>query len=163
MKIGSWILLCGFVFALPAYAQIDMQEPSSVLVKDAFARISPTGSGAAYMVFENTTQTPVALVSASSDIAQKTEIHTIEKDENGIKRMFEIPSLSIPAGSETFLKPGGYHIMLMGIDKTLSLTDHVSLRLEFDNGLEKQVNVPIEDIGKRPGTHHTGHNHTEHD
>jgi copper(I)-binding protein len=59
------------------------------------------------------------LVAVATSAADRAEIHEM-KMENQVMRMREIDGLPLPQGQEVALKPGGMHIMLMGLKKPLT-------------------------------------------
>lgn len=92
------------------------------------------------------------LVAASSPAAAKVEIHTMTM-EGGIMRMRPVPAgLTIPAGGKLELKPGGYHIMLIGLRAPLKLGAMVPLTLRFEKAGSKTVQLKVEAVTYGTGT-----------
>jgi len=60
-----------------------------------------------------------------------------------VMRMSEIKKLTLVAGQTVSLRPGGKHIMLMGIKQALAVGDSVPLELLFSNGRRLQLNIPV--------------------
>src|ERR1700758_5399623 len=93
--------LAATLFVGAAFAQ-----PAQLQVTDAWARATPgkSDNGAAYV----TIQSPTAdrLVSASSPVAKKVELHTMTMEGSTMK-MRPMAGLDIPAGQAVSLKPGG--------------------------------------------------------
>lgn len=124
-----------------------------VTVANPRARTSPMaqGNGAAYMVVLNGTDAPVRLAAAASDVAAAVELHeTIE--ENGVMKMVpQLDGFEIPAGGSVELKPGGKHVMLIGLVAPLEVGKPFSLTLSFDNGTTLEVTVPVMDMSSENG------------
>jgi copper(I)-binding protein len=61
-------------------------------------------------------------------------------------RMRPIAEIPLPAGKEVALKPGGYHIMLMGIEHQLKQDDVVPITLTVreSDGKSRTVEVKAE-------------------
>ena len=57
--------------------------------------------------------------------------------------MQHVMFLEIAAGQTLLLEPGALHIMLTGLKTSLRAGDSVPLILEFDNGLNLALNVPV--------------------
>ena len=58
----------------------------------------------------------IASQDASSQAAESLEVHeTVE--ENGVARMRPLEEAHIPAGGTLVMRPGGTHLMLMGLDR----------------------------------------------
>jgi periplasmic copper chaperone A len=71
------------------------------------------------------------------------EIHETLTSDDGTMRMQQVPEgFVIPAGGEFELRPGGPHVMLLGIDPA-DVTETVELTLVFDDGTEVMVTAPV--------------------
>ena len=92
--------------------------------------VSPTA--AIYLTITNNGKSSVSLIDASTSIAHHTMIH-LSKVENGIAKMKHVESLEIKPGGRLEFVPGGYHIMLMGVDKTM-ITEPFEVTLKFEHG-----------------------------
>lgn len=117
-------------------ADINVQEP--------FARATPPGqpNSAAFMQLINT-GTSTALVAAASPAARVVELHTHNND-NGVMRMRRVEQIDLPAHETTALKPGGFHIMLIGLEQPLQAGTMIDLKLKYADGTEQQVEVPVQ-------------------
>ena len=109
-------------------------------VSDAWARPSPMmeRAGAAYMVLQNNGAAEDKLLSVESDVAKTIELHET-KESNGMMAMSPVPNVSVPANGKAELKPGGYHVMLIGLTRELKVGDKVQLTLNF----EKAGKIPV--------------------
>jgi periplasmic copper chaperone A len=54
------------------------------------------------------------LTGASTPAAQAAQLHTVSM-EGGVMKMRQVDGIDLPAGQSVTLKPGGYHLMLMGL------------------------------------------------
>ena len=135
--------------AMPAMAP----EPGKITVMDARSRPSPMagGNGAAYLVVLNGLDADVQLTSAATDAADVVELHETV-DDNGVMRMIPQPDgFTVPAGGSVELKPGGKHVMMIGLAKPLETGDEFELTLNFDNGESMTLTVPVADMsGEMP-------------
>jgi periplasmic copper chaperone A len=144
-KLALAALLIGF--AAPALAQGTTNSPISV--EQPWSRATPTGAktGAVYMTLDNKSGTADRLTGVSSDVADKLQIHEM-KVENGVMRMRELTGgLTIPAGGSVVLKPGSYHVMLIGLKKPLTAGDKFPLTLTFEKAGSISVTVPVQAMG----------------
>jgi copper(I)-binding protein len=82
------------------------------------------------------------LMSASAGVSKVVELHTMEMDGN-VMRMRAIDAIAIPAGSTVELKPGGNHVMFMGLTQTLKAGDRFPLTLRFEKAGEVKVEVQV--------------------
>lgn len=94
-------------------------EASPLTVKDAWAWQQMPGvpNAAVFLTIVNTGDGDDTLLSATTPVAQATEIHTMTVGEDNVMRMRKLPELKIPAQSVVQLAPGGNHLMLMKTDK----------------------------------------------
>jgi periplasmic copper chaperone A len=102
---------------------------------------------AAYMRIINLGQTPLKLIGAFSPIATQIEpMITTRHERNGqeIMGMESVSNLEIPAGSVLELKPGGNHLMLMGLTSHPKEGERVKLTLRFAPGDQRlDVELPV--------------------
>lgn len=119
----------------------------AIQIEEPFARAVPPGqpNSAAFMTFHNQGESDASIVFAHSNVSEVTELHT-HTDVDGVMQMRQIDAIDIPAGELTELKPGGLHIMLIGLTQNLAEGDHVDLTLTFADGTEKQVMVPVQHV-----------------
>jgi len=132
-------------FAMPAFA-------GDIMVEDAYARTSTmmSKSGAAFMMLMNHGAEDDRLVSASSDVAQRVELHTHKEDANGVMQMLKVEEgFPIPAGGMHALARGGDHVMFMGLNRQLAQGDIVTVTLSFEKAGDMTIEVPV-DLERKP-------------
>jgi len=112
---------------------------SGLTVSDAWVRspITPDQPGAAYLVIQND-GTADKLLSVTSDVAQTIELHESMMSGN-MMQMSPVPNIEVPANGKAELKPGGFHMMLIGLTRPLKVGDKVQLTLNF----EKAGKIPV--------------------
>lgn len=120
---------------------------STLVVKDAYATAVPPGqpNGAVFLTLINESAQARTLVAATSPDAQVVELHG-HIHEGGMMRMRRVERIEIPAGESVSLKPGGLHLMLIGLKGNLEPGDQVELSLDFDDGSKAQVSAPVRPI-----------------
>ncbi len=150
------ILAASLVAASPALAQSPAAQVGPVGVSEPWARATATGqaNGAAYVTLSTTGTEPDRLTSVSSPAATTAELHTHLMD-NGVMRMREVEGgIEVAPGSPTVLKPGGLHIMLMGLKEPLKQGASVPLTLTFEKAGQVTVQAPVLAAGARgPDAH----------
>jgi copper(I)-binding protein len=82
------------------------------------------------------------LLGASAPIASMTELHTMQMDGN-VMRMHAIAGIAVPAGQAVALKPGGMHVMFMGLTQPLKTGTSFPLTLRFEKAGEVKVDVQV--------------------
>jgi len=125
---------------LAASAAVAMAE---VTVTDPWIRGTVTGQSetGAFMTIKSTEA--LKLVGASTPVAQKVEIHKMEMDQ-GVMRMRPMNGLEIPANGAVELKPGSFHVMLLGVSKPLAAGEKVPLTLQFQNKEGKTISTTVQ-------------------
>lgn len=162
MKKLLWGLMMG-LFASLALADDHRhgnhgQEAHPVRVHQPFVRLMPPAqpNTGAFMVLENTSTADRAVVRAESAVSRVVELHT-HSMVNGVMQMREIPEIRIPAGQRTELKPGGLHVMLIGLHQPLQEGQQVAITLVFDDDSRQTVMAPVRHPGREMPMH--GHHH----
>lgn len=133
---------------------------------DVWARAASEGhTSAIYMTVSNAGPGSVAIVAARSDVAERVEVHETIMEvsfEGGrisqTMRMEEIDALEVPAGETVELKPGGLHIMLLGLTRDIESGDHFSLEVELADGRLVVLDVAVK-VGSEDDDHHHHHHH----
>jgi hypothetical protein len=134
------------VAACLVVASAALAQTSQLEVSNAWARATPAKAenGVAFLTIR--TPTPDRLVSVSSPVAKKTELHTMEM-AGMVMKMRPLAGLDIPAGQPVTLKPGGEHIMLMGLSGPLREGQSFPLTLTFEKAGAREVTVAVEKAG----------------
>jgi periplasmic copper chaperone A len=141
MRALSKITFAVALIAIAPTAFAQGTGTSTIAVEQPWARATPAGAqtGAVYMTLDNKTSTADRLTGALSDVADKLQIHQMTV-VNGVMQMRELTDgLPIPAGGSVTLKPGSYHVMLIGLKKPLAAGEAFPLTLTF----EKAGNIPV--------------------
>jgi copper(I)-binding protein len=101
------------------------------------------GNSAVYMVIRNNDTLPDTLYNAESDIAKKVEIHMTMKHEGGRMGMHKVDYIVIPPKGELKLEPGGYHIMLINLNKPLRGGNRINLTLYFKRAGKIEITTEV--------------------
>jgi periplasmic copper chaperone A len=128
---------------------------TSIVIEDPYARATPGGAvtGAAYMTLDNKTNAADRLIGASSNVAAQVQIHEMSM-LNGVMQMRQLANgLPVPAGGSVALKPGGYHVMLIGLKKQLTAGETFPLTLTFEKAGNIFVAVPVKAMGAMQDSH----------
>jgi copper(I)-binding protein len=133
-------------------------KAGEITVEGPWARASagPVRNGVAFMTLSNAGTTDDKLIAAATDVSKKAELHTHIK-EGDIMRMRPVDTIDVPAGGVTQLKPGGFHVMLMGLKAPLKEGETFPLTLTFAKSGEVTVNVTVMTAGAMGGGSMQGH------
>jgi copper(I)-binding protein len=136
-------LVAGLGLALSQAALAD-----GIQVDHPWARATTGGSGngAAYVTLTNTGSAPDRLIGVATDAANKAQLHQ-SLSEDGVMKMRPVTALDLKPGEKVELKPGGYHIMLLGLKQPLVAGQSIPLTLEFEKAGKQFVSVAVEPVG----------------
>jgi len=101
---------------------------AEVKVSNAWVKPTAPGQPVAGAYMQLTSDTDVDVVSASSSVAAKTEIHEMNM-VGDVMKMRRIDELALKAGKPVDLKPGGYHLMLIDLDHQIKAGEIVPIEL----------------------------------
>ena len=141
--LASAALLLAVSAAAPAIAQ------TAPKVEGAWARPTVAGQAGGGGFLKITSATADRLVAASAPISKTVELHTMQMDGD-VMRMREIPAIEIPAGQTVELKPGGLHVMFIGLTQTLDNGASFPLTLRFEKAGEVKVEMQVRNQGPAP-------------
>jgi copper(I)-binding protein len=113
---------------------------------------------AGYVTIRNTGTEPDRLLGASADAAGRAEIHESVSKGKTVEMRPLPKGLEIPPNATVELKPGGSHLMLIGLTRPLRKGEQLKGTLNFEKAGTVEVTFDIEAMGARaPG--HGGHTH----
>lgn len=140
---------------LPMLAQAHgsaTQQHGSLTLEAAWTRAAGQGGqGAGFLTIRNTGAAD-RLLSASTPAAGRTELHTMLRDGD-IMRMRQVEAIAVPANGAVNLAPGGLHIMLMGLTRSLVVGERVPLTLIFEQAGAVTLQLAVQPAGARMPMH----------
>lgn len=150
-RILSAALLALSMGLSPVFVTAHEVAQGSMVVDHPWARatIGTSRPGVVYVTLINEGKQDDALIGATSPVATRIHIHQTRR-ENGVARMLPLKRLVVPAGGRAVLKPGGIHLMLLGLKQSLEVNDAFSLTLKFEKAGAIELEVFIEPAGS-PG------------
>jgi hypothetical protein len=121
---------------------------AELAVVSAWARATPPRAevGAAYVTVENRGGTEDRLVAAKSPAAATVVLHR-SAEESGVATMRPLERAAVPAGGRLEMRPGGAHLMLMGLSAPLQAGTRVPLTLVFEKAGAIVIEVEIAPLG----------------
>lgn len=135
---------------------------AKVMAKDAWARSrTPTAKvGGAFMTLHNMGKEDDRLIDARSPISSRTEVHTTKMTDGVMKMIHLKDGIEVNAGETVMMKPGGYHVMFMGLKEPMSEGKTFPVTLVFEKSGEVEVMVSVKKAGTMGGMKH---GKTDHD
>ncbi|MDO8863867.1 copper chaperone PCu(A)C [Haliea sp. E1-2-M8] len=127
LQAVAFTLSCGLALPQAVAAQ------GQAVLEDAWVRaLPPTQTNtAAYMTVRNPGSEPLTISGGSTALAERVELHdTAEVD--GMLRMRQQESVTVPAGGSVDFAPGGLHLMLLGLERMPAAGEVLELCLDID-------------------------------
>jgi len=147
-------IFSGGVLVTGAQAGEKTYTTGHMVIGRAWAAETPrvAKTGAAYFTMANGGPKADYLISVTSPIAQNVALHAHRMVGN-VMQMAPVLGIAIPTGQTVALKPGGRHVMLIGLSKPLKDGDKIPLTLSFKHSGTVQV---VAVVGLPPGARKKG-------
>jgi copper(I)-binding protein len=141
--------------AVPA-ATAQEARAGDLAVQQPWTRAAGQGAtGAGFLSISNRGAAADRLLSATTPAARAVELHTMLRDGD-VMRMRAVEAVEIPPGQTVALRPGGLHMMLVGLSRPLREGETVPVTLRFERAGEVRVDLAVQAAGAREPTaaHH---------
>ncbi len=127
-------------------------------ITKAWTRATPNGAptGGAFFTVSNNGATADRLMGASSEVAAVIEVHEMSVTDGVMKMKQMVDGLLIEPGATVELKPGRFHMMMIGLPNAIKQGDMVKITLEFEHAGKVDVMFPAAQMGA-PSMDHTKH------
>lgn len=150
-RVGTLLFLGVILVLIVAACAPSQPAGPKIVIENVWARPTRAGMGskvtsAAYMIIKNEGNEADRLVGVMSDVAEHVEIHQSVMEGNVMKMRPVEGGLEIPAKGQVELKPGGYHVMLIGVKQPLKPGDRFTLILEFEKSGKKTLQVEVKEM-----------------
>jgi len=158
------LAFCILAICIGQPAQAEDFSVGSLKISAPWARATPNGAtvGGGYMTITNTGTTSDRLVSGSSDLSARFEIHTMSMD-NGVMKMRQVANgVEIKPGQSVEFSPGGYHVMFVGLKKSFEQGQQVPALLQFEKAGKVAVQFVVESVGAHSGGNSPGGGQIQH-
>lgn len=124
-------------------------------IENATVRLLPPGipNTAAYFMLKNNGDEPVSIVSASSSVARKVELHAhVMQDE--VMSMIKQDEVSIEAGQSVHFQPGGLHLMMFGLQRPLKKDETINIQIMTSEGEKLAFDAIVKEPSAAKHKHH---------
>ncbi len=156
MRFPSRLILAAAFASIAAFVSAHDYTKGSLKIDRPWSRATPHGAQVAggYLVIENRGADADRLVSATSEIAGRVEIHEMTV-QDGIMKMRPLPrGLEIKPGAAAKLEPGGFHVMFMNLKRPLKQGEKFKGMLVFEKAGTLEVEFTVEAMGASPAHGH---------
>lgn len=151
MKLKT-LLLSSLLLSTSVFAQSD------IMFNQPYARATPPAAVNSALFGEVMNHGAVEryIVSVTSEVADKVELHDVIK-EGDVMKMRQVEEFVIPAQSTLVLKPGSLHIMLLGLKKPLQEGENIEVEVTFKNGEKQVITAPVKKVMSGMAQQHGSH------
>ena len=141
-------MLAGGPAATHGYGEGDIQ------VRHPWTRATPPGAkvAAGYLEIRNLGQTPDRVTGAATPAAERVEFHMTTR-EGDVMKMREVKGFDVPARQRLTLRPGGLHLMIVGLKQPLTMGGRVPLTLRFERAGEIKIELEVQAADSRKPHH----------
>ena len=157
-KLG--VLVAGAIVLSSAAYAYDYKV-GALEIDRPWSRAVPKGAtvAAGYLTITNTGTEPDRLISGSTPVAGKFEVHEMSVDNKGVMRMRPVPAgIMIKPGETVELKPQSFHIMMTGLKQPIEKGKPFKPSLMFEKAGTVEVDFAVEGVGATPAAAHDMHN-----
>jgi copper(I)-binding protein len=137
--------LCVVSLLLPALTWARDYRLGPLRIETPWSRTPPPQAPAAavYFTLQNTGKQADTLVSVSTPRAAEAMLHQ-SMESNGVASMKAADAgVALPAGATVAFKPGGLHVMLMGLKTPLKEGDRFPLTLHFAQAGKITIEITV--------------------
>lgn len=142
-RILPFVLVLGALAACSPGEVGKKGEASTVQVSGALCRPTPVGRQTTGCYLTLVSASGDRLASVASSAAGRAQIHESRMESNMMMMQELKDGLPLPAGQSVELKPGGNHIMLLGVSEPLKTGDTVPLTLTFASAAPVEVTATV--------------------
>ena len=131
-----------FCMLTPLFANIGFTQPklNTIQIDNPVVRASAPGQmiSSAYFKIQNKSNSPDRLVGVSFPKAKEVQLHEMKMDMDRMM-MRQVSFIEVPANGTVELRPGGYHLMLMGLDSPIKESEQLKMTLQFEKAGKIEV------------------------
>lgn len=165
MNLFKSFALAATLALLPLSASAHDVTVGDLTLTHSWTRATPPNAkaGGGFVEIVNTGSEDDRLVSASSGTAAKVELHEMAVVDGVMKMRPLKDGIAIPAGETVTLKPGGLHIMFMGLKEPFKEGTHVPVTLTFAKAGTVTIELDVSKMGAKSMDHgHMDHSDMDH-
>lgn len=157
--ISAKTLALGATIGLMATAAVAHGHRAGALsIQHPWSRETAVGQavGGGFLTITNSGSREDRLLSGTTPVAAEVQLHTMTMDGSVMRMRQVTDGVAIPATASVELKPGGYHIMFMGLKRQLRQGEFFPVRLHFQRAGSVTVQFAVQPVGST-GPMEVGH------
>jgi copper(I)-binding protein len=151
-------LLGAALVVFGAVALAETHTFGTIEIGNPWARATPSGAkvGAGYLTITNKGKDSDRLTGGSIAPASRFEVH-VTLVENGVAKMRPVEGLEIKPGETVEFKPGGMHVMFLGLKQPLRRGERIKGTLVFEKAGTVAIEYAVQPAGAPAPSGHSGH------
>ncbi len=159
LLLSIFLLGAKSAFAMHHQHNSEQNHDEKLIINEPWVRAAPANAPmlGVFMQIQNHSNNDAKLISADAAGYQRVELHRT-MEHHGVMKMIKQDFMPIAANNQLNLKPGSWHIMLIGPDAVPAEGDVVNIKLTFNNGTSQIINAVVRK-GKMTMKHHGSHHH----
>jgi copper(I)-binding protein len=163
-RIFISLTLAGVLPGIAAAQETPAVGGSNVRIETPWMRATPAGATVAggYVTLTNTGKQTDRLIGATAAAAKSVEVHMMTNDMGVMKMRHMTDGVELPPGTTVELKPGGIHLMLLGLREGLTAGASIAGTLTFAKAGTVSVTFTVVPLGADAPADAAGHDHRHH-
>lgn len=118
-------------------------QPRALSIDHGYVRLPAVAGGPAVAYFTiHTGATPATLIAVSSDTVIRSELHE-SMQQGSMATMRPLNRIAIGADEDVAFRPGGRHVMLFGVGRSVTPGGRMTLLLSFADGSRYEYFAPV--------------------
>ena len=164
MKLLKTLAAAAMLTIVASAAQAEDVTLGNLTLSKTWTRATPPKAmaGGGFVEITNSGTEADRLIAASSPVAKKVELHEMAINDGVMVMREKEGGIEVPAGETVALKPGGLHIMFMGLNAPLEEGTVVPVKLTFEKAGDVEIKLDVQKMGAK-GMTHGGMDHSKMD
>ncbi|BAB50242.1 copper chaperone PCu(A)C [Mesorhizobium japonicum] len=148
-RLGTAVLALAIMLAGAQSVLAHEFKVGDIEIGHPWSRATPAGAKVAggYLTITNNGSAPDRLLSISSDISDKAELHEMGVKDGVMTMRPVVGGLEIPAGGKVVLGPGSYHVMFMDLKQPPKQGEMFAATLTFEKAGTVTIKFAVQAMG----------------
>ena len=148
-RLGTAVLALAIMLAGAQSVLAHEFKVGDIEIGHPWSRATPAGAKVAggYFTITNNGSAPDRLLSISSDISDKAELHEMGVKDGVMTMRPVVGGLEIPAGGKVVLGPGSYHVMFMDLKQPPKQGEMFAATLTFEKAGTVTIKFAVQALG----------------
>ncbi|KFF59699.1 hypothetical protein JF66_09605 [Cryobacterium sp. MLB-32] len=146
IAVAALLTLSGCAITADTAVETTAPAADSLNITDPWVKAAESGMSAGFGTIENSGDTDITIVSATTEAASMVQLHETVTNASGATVMQQKEGgFVVPAGGTFELAPGSNHLMMMDLTAPLMAGDEVPFTLTLSDGSTYEFTAPAKD------------------